>query len=77
VWDGEWERSLLEECLECVRQEVETATFQAFEMTALQQRPVPEVAETLGIAQTTVYNARHRVVKRLRELRSLFEDERS
>ncbi len=77
AWDHEWERSLLEECLLCVKQEVEPATFQAFEMAALQNRPVAEVAQTLGIATTAVYNAKHRVVKRLRELRSLFEEERS
>jgi DNA-directed RNA polymerase specialized sigma24 family protein len=44
-------------------------------MSALQNRPVNEVAQTLGIATTTVYNSRHRVVKRLRELRRLFEEE--
>jgi RNA polymerase sigma-70 factor (ECF subfamily) len=73
VWDREWERSLLDECLSCVRQEVEPTTYAAFEMTVVHSRPAAEVAEALGVAVTAVYNAKHRVVQRLRDLRDLFE----
>ena len=74
LWDREWESALLTECLDQVRQEVEPNTMRAFEMTALENRAAAEVAAELGIATTAVYNGKHRVVKRLRELRDQFEE---
>jgi len=74
VWDREWRSALLEECLDIVRSEVEPVTFRAFELTAIQHQTAEAAAEQLGIATTTVYNAKHRVVKRLREMRDLFEE---
>lgn len=74
IWDQQWESALLEECLKRTRQEVEPNTWRAFEMNVLENQPTNDVARTLGIAPTTVYNAKHRIVKRLRELRQFFED---
>jgi len=73
VWDHEWEAALLDECLAHVRQEVEPATMRAFELTALADRPAADVARELGLSVTAVYNGKHRVVKRLRELREQFD----
>jgi len=75
VWDREWERALLDECMSRVRGEVEPKTWSAFEMTVLENRPVSDVMAALSMNQTTVYNAKHRVVKRLRELRRELDDE--
>lgn len=75
VWDREWQRSLLDECMRRVREEVEPRTWRTFEMTVLENRPVADVVTTLTMNQTTVYNSKHRVVKRLRELRQELDDD--
>ena len=69
LWDVTWERTLLAQCLDQVRREVEPLTFRAFELAGLEQRPAPDVAAELGVPVKLVYNAKHRVLKRVRELR--------
>jgi RNA polymerase sigma-70 factor (ECF subfamily) len=74
-WDHEWEQALLTQCLEQVAAEVEPVTYQAFCLAVGQERPASEVAEQLGVPVKAVYNAKHRVLKRLRELREALEEE--
>ena len=69
IWDREWDRKVLRDCLEHVRREVEPTTFTAFQLVVQHGRSATEVAEELGVAVTVVYNAKHRIVKRIRELR--------
>ncbi|MBI4719024.1 MAG: sigma-70 family RNA polymerase sigma factor [Planctomycetes bacterium] len=71
AWEQEWERALLHACLERVRHEVEPLTFQAFARVVRDERPPMEVAGELGVPVKTIYNAKHRVLKRVRELRDL------
>ncbi len=73
-WDQEWEQTLLEQCLTQVRQEVEPVTFQAFELAVRLDRPPADVARELGAPIKLVYNAKHRVLNRVRELRAEFEE---
>ncbi|MBI4717257.1 MAG: sigma-70 family RNA polymerase sigma factor [Planctomycetes bacterium] len=72
-WDQEWEQAILGQCLEQVAREVEPATYQAFEMAVTHQRSAADVAATLGMPVKAVYNAKHRVLKRIRELRAQWE----
>ena len=72
-WDQEWEQALLERCLEQVRIEVEPLTFQAFEMVVRESQDAAQAANVLGVPIKTVYNAKHRVLKRIRELRTEIE----
>ncbi|MGD2108253.1 MAG: RNA polymerase sigma factor [Phycisphaerae bacterium] len=74
LWDHEWEQSLLQNCLERASCEFESTTFRAFEMVVRDDRPPGETAELLGIPIKAVYNAKHRVLKRVRELRSEYEE---
>jgi RNA polymerase sigma-70 factor (ECF subfamily) len=67
IFDQEWERSVLAECLRQVRQQVEPHTFEAFELYALQGWSVQKVAEHLGINPDAVYVSKSRVLTRLRE----------
>ena len=48
-------------------------TFRAFELAALENRDASAVAAELGIDVKTVYNAKHRLLKRIRELRDSME----
>lgn len=72
-WNEEWARAVLQQCLQQVRMEVEPTTFHAFELTALVKRPAAEVAGELEISRNAVFIAKHRVLKRLRELQEAYE----
>jgi RNA polymerase sigma-70 factor (ECF subfamily) len=74
VWDREWERRVLEECLQQARSEVEPKTFAAFELAVQTGISAEAAAEQLGLTAKQVYNAKHRILKRLRELREQYED---
>lgn len=68
-WNREWEHSILEQCMKQVRLEVSATSYQAFELAVRDQKPATEVAELLNIPVKTVYNAKHRILKRIRQLR--------
>jgi RNA polymerase sigma factor (sigma-70 family) len=72
-WDAEWERAILEQCLAQARREVQPQTFRAFELVALENRDVAQAAAELAIDVKAVYNAKHRLLKRIRELRESME----
>ena len=72
-WDQQWEEALLEKCLEQVRIEVEPVTYHEFELVVRESQDAAEAAAALGVPIKTIYNAKHRVLKRIRELRSELE----
>ena len=74
TWDAEWERALLQQCIERVRAEVEPLTLRAFELVVWHERSAAEAAAELGVPIKLVYNAKHRVLRRIRELRAALED---
>jgi RNA polymerase sigma-70 factor (ECF subfamily) len=73
VWDVEWARSLLDDCLRQVRAEFEPQTFRAFELSVRDGRDASEAAAELGVPVKSVYNAKHRILKRIRELREQYD----
>ena len=75
TWDRSWEQAVLEHCLDRVRGEVEASTLAAFEAFAIHGRPAADVAREMGMSSNAVFLAKHRVMKRLGELRREFEAE--
>lgn len=73
-WDETWGNAVLAQCLDQAKNEVQSATFQAFELTTLGKLPPDEVAASLGMSKNAVVLAKHRVVKRLRELQMQYEE---
>jgi RNA polymerase sigma-70 factor (ECF subfamily) len=73
-WEREWERSVIELCVDRARQEVEPTTFRAFELVVSEGHSPPDAARLLQIPVKTVYNAKHRVLKRIRDLRDELEN---
>ncbi len=71
VWEERWDDAILRECLKRIRWEVEPTTLRAFERVVRDQRTPTETAMELGITVKSVYNAKHRILKRIRELRGL------
>lgn len=72
-WDREWEQAVWAECVERVRSEFEPITLAAFEAVVRDELPANDAAKKLGVPVKTVYNAKHRVLKRIRELREDLE----
>ncbi|HUR53920.1 MAG TPA: hypothetical protein VMZ71_07300 [Gemmataceae bacterium] len=57
---------MLHRALEFVRGGFEDATWQAFWQTAVDGRPPADVAGALGLGLASVYQAKSRVLRRLR-----------
>jgi len=74
TWDRSWQTSILEQCLRRVRADLEPRTVEAFELVALQERPAADVADELGMSRNAVFLAKHRVLKRIRELQEEIEN---
>lgn len=66
-WEREWRMHRLRSALRSVAGEIEPATMQAFRLYALENRSAAETARQLGISTDTVYQAKSRVLKRLKE----------
>ncbi len=74
LWEQEWRDAVLRRCLEIVRGEVDAKSFDAFQLFASQGLPAAEVAERLGMTANAVFIAKHRILKRIRELLPLLEE---
>lgn len=68
IWEHEWREATLQQCLAQVRQEFDAKTFRAFELFAHDGLPARQVAEQLGMTSNAVFIAKHRILKRIREL---------
>lgn len=66
-WDQQSQTQILRWASEQVRSEFKPQTWQAFQLTAVQQIPAAEVASQLGMSVGSVYVAKSRVINRLRE----------
>ena len=73
LWQQQWEKMVLQVCMDRARQEFDEKTFAAFEMYSLQELDPDEVARRLSISRNAVYIAKSRILSRVRELIQEFE----
>jgi RNA polymerase sigma-70 factor, ECF subfamily len=66
-WEQDHDRHVFQRLLEIVRPDFEAATWTAFTQFTLDDRPAARVAKELGMSESAVVQAKHRVLKRLRE----------
>ncbi len=66
MFEREWQKAHLRAALERVRTEVKPTTFQSFQLCALCEWSVDEVAGTLGLTPNQVCQNKRRVIRRLR-----------
>ena len=64
----EWRKAVLKEAEQELKQRVAPETFQAYELYAVQNRPVKKVAEYLDCTENQVYQAKKRCFKMMREI---------
>lgn len=68
LWEQEWRRAVLRQCLHEVRAEFDPTTLEAFELSAWKGWPTKQVAKHLAMTSNAVFIAKHRVLKRIRQL---------
>lgn len=66
-WEQEWRLHRLRWAMRTVVQEFEPITLEAFRLHVLADRPIDETAKQLGLSKASIYQAKSRVLKRLRE----------
>ena len=64
----EWRKTVLKEAEQELKQRVAPETFQAYELYAVQNRPVKKVAEYLDCSENQVYQAKKRCFAMMREI---------
>jgi DNA-directed RNA polymerase specialized sigma24 family protein len=73
LWEHEWSAFVLGACIERVRDEFEPQTMRIFEHLA-RHDDAAAAASDLGVPIKAVYNAKHRVLSRIRAIRSEIEE---
>jgi len=68
AWKEEWRQLLVEQAKTILRQEVEPATYLAYEMYAEQNLPAEQVAKYLDMTTANVYLAKSRCLERLQQI---------
>lgn len=66
-FETQWRWCLLRRALDEIAGSVEPETFQAFQLYVLDQSPASHVATLLGVTKNTVYLAKHKILRRLRQ----------
>jgi RNA polymerase sigma-70 factor (ECF subfamily) len=74
AWETDYQQRLFAWAAERVKEEVQPATWRAFERTAIDRASGDAVAAELGMTIAAVYLAKSRVMKRLREIVREIED---
>lgn len=73
LWNTLWDRFLVEECFRQIRREFRPDNVRAFELMIKEGYDAGEAAEAVGTTTRAVYNSKHRILTRMRELRSQLE----
>ncbi len=73
LWQQQWEKMVMQICMDRARREFDERTFAAFEMVALQDVEPNEVARRLDLSRNAVYIAKSRILSRLRGLIEEFD----
>lgn len=73
LWNTLWEQFLVQECFRQIAREFQPESVRAFELMVREGYDAQEAADDVGITRRAVYNAKHRILKRMRGLRAELE----
>jgi RNA polymerase sigma factor (sigma-70 family) len=75
AWEAAFDQAMLAFLLDKIRLEVQPRTYQAFEAFTLGGCSGAEAARLTGLTRNAVYQARKNILRRLRELGAVFEEQ--
>ncbi|MEY2394627.1 MAG: hypothetical protein QOF94_972 [Acidobacteriaceae bacterium] len=61
IWNEEWDKNLMQAALARIKRQVHPQQYEIYHLHVILEKPVREVARTLGVNAGQVYLARHRV----------------
>ncbi len=61
VWQGEWQKNLLQSAMERTKRHCSPRQFQLFELYVIKEWPVERITQTLGVSAGQVYLAKLRI----------------
>jgi RNA polymerase sigma-70 factor (ECF subfamily) len=68
AWEQEWRQAVLNNCIDELRKTCEPQTMRAFELYVLNEWPADKVAKEVGITRDSVFQAKRRLMKKMREM---------
>ena len=74
-WEAEWQRQVVVEALERLRQRVEATSFEAFRADLVLGEPVASICARLDLQPNAFYQIRHRLGAALRRIVDTIENE--
>ena len=76
AWEAEQRRIMFQQAVNELRTTTrfDERTIEAFERAVLRREPIDAVAAQLGLSAQEIYNAKNRVVERLREIVKRYEE---
>ena len=74
MWQEDWRRAVYQQCMVEVQAQFDAKTVEAFVLFAKQGMAAKEVAKKLGMTENAVYLAKYKILKRIRELVPLMEE---
>jgi len=75
LFDKAWYQAHVMYCLEQVRADVQDTTYQAFQLYAIEERPVGQVCELLNMTPNQLYKIKWRVQQKVAKLMEEFVEE--
>jgi RNA polymerase sigma-70 factor (ECF subfamily) len=75
IWDAEQRRVIFEQAFRELREtsRFRAQTIEAFDRVVLRHEPIDQVGAQLGLTAQEIYNAKNRIVERLREIVQRYE----
>jgi RNA polymerase sigma-70 factor (ECF subfamily) len=67
LWDQEYRQQLVARCLELLKDQFQPTTWAACKKYVLSDSPAEEIAEEFGLSIWTIYSAKSRLLKKLRD----------
>lgn len=67
IWQRDWEQNVFETAAAKVRQQVDSAVYQMFDLHVLKEIPVERVAKKLGVKAAQVYFAKYKVSRLIKK----------
>jgi len=67
IWREEWQRNIIQTALARIKRQVHPQHYEIYHLHVILEKPVREVARTLGVSIGQVYLAKHRVGALLKE----------